>query len=148
MLKVIFTKESLLTKIWVFTKKMLISQICSNEYKRAKRVPRASELSAVYADQANLSMVWASKESFASEWVCRSLRKSSMVLRASEPGAVFANQANEANQALSLPSEASFASEWATHSLRKLGLHAREKGREGRKGSQKGSSNQFKIRYV
>ena len=113
MLKVIFTKESLLTKIWVFTKKMLISQICSNEYMRAKLLPRASESSAVYADHENLSMVWASKESFASEWACRSLRKSSMVLflRASE------SNAKSSKPSMVWASEASFASKWAWRSF-------------------------------
>ena len=40
-----------------FHKKMLIFQICSIEYMRAKRLPRASESCEVYANHANLSMV-------------------------------------------------------------------------------------------
>ena len=38
-----------------FHKKMSFLQICSNGHMRAKRVPRASESSAVYANQANQS---------------------------------------------------------------------------------------------
>ena len=40
-----------------FHKKVLISQICFNEYMQAKRVPQAGELSAVYANHVNLIMV-------------------------------------------------------------------------------------------
>ena len=63
-----------------FHKKMLFFQICSDGHMRVKRVPRASESSAVYVNQASLAnWAWSERAS-----------------RASEPGAVFANQANQA----------------------------------------------------
>ena len=72
-----------------FHKKMLFSQNSTYGHMRAKRVPRASESSAVYSNQANLAN---------KAWSERAKRAS----RASEPCAVFANQANQANQAWSL----------------------------------------------
>ena len=82
MLKVILQKNPFLLKFG-FSQKMLFSQVYSIGYIRAKRVPRASESSAVYANQANLEN---------KAWSERAKRAT----RASEPGAVFENQANQA----------------------------------------------------